>query len=295
MKIDKNSKIRRRKDKRESKYDTFSLTMQLEEPILTEEDIKREKEENKNRKRKKVNGKLKKIAVVVIALIIVATSVWILNSYKPLEYAQQSMESDENVNVVNGNIIEFNPTGEKSDTGIIIYPELKVEAASYAPLARKIAEEGYSVYITDMPLNVPLLSPNRANNIIENEKDIENWVIAAHSFGGIAATKVAENNPKINGIVYMSSYTTSGTIKKKDKKVLSIWGSKDGIIDFESMIKARENFPDDTEYLEIEGGNHSQFGDYGQQKDDEKAVISLEEQLKVTAEGIVSFIENKIK
>ena len=43
MKIDNNSKIRRRKDKKESKYDTFSLTMQLKEPILTEEDIKREK------------------------------------------------------------------------------------------------------------------------------------------------------------------------------------------------------------------------------------------------------------
>ena len=39
----------------------------------------------------------------------------------------------------------------------------------------------------------------------------------------------------------------------------------------------------------IDGGNHAQFGDYGEQDGDGKATITPEEQQRQTAEEIVNF------
>ena len=42
--------------------------------------------------------------------------------------------------------------------------------------------------------------------------------------------------------------------------------------------------------VEIEGGNHAQFGNYGPQKGDLPATISAEEQQTQTVEAISNFI-----
>ena len=47
---------------------------------------------------------------------------------------------------------------------------------------------------------------------------------------------------------------------------------------------------DVTEIL-IEGGNHAQFGNYGEQSKDKQARISAEEQWRETAEQIITFIK----
>ena len=60
------------------------------------------------------------------------------------------------------------------------------------------------------------------------------------------------------------------------------------------MIKAKEDLPKDTEYVEIEGGNHSAFGDYGLQKGDTKSIIPENKQLDITVESICNFISDKI-
>ena len=42
--------------------------------------------------------------------------------------------------------------------------------------------------------------------------------------------------------------------------------------------------------VEIQGGNHAQFGNYGPQKGDAPATISAEEQQAQTVEAILQFI-----
>ena len=74
--------------------------------------------------------------------------------------------------------------------------------------------------------------------------------------------------------------------------VLSIWGSKDGVIDFQSLIDAKEKLPPGTTYVEIEGANHSQFGDYGKYNNDESALISGDDQKQKTVDSIVEFMKN---
>lgn len=293
MHSDKSSKIRRKKNN-EKKYDTFSLTMELKKPLITEEEIQKQNEEKQRQKKRKINKNISKVVIAVVLIALVGSLAWLLNAYEPQDVARENLVSSNEVKVVEGDITEFIPKDVVSHTGVIIYPGARIDVKAYAPLANRLAQNGYKVFAVDMPFNMAIFSSHKADKVIDENKDIENWVIVGHSLGGAMATNAIETNSKIKGIVYLASYPSGDKIKETGAEVLTIWGSKDGVINFENLIKAKENLPKDTEYVEIEGGNHSSFGDYGLQKGDAKAIISEEEQLNITVESICDFINNKI-
>lgn len=293
MHSDKSSKIRRKKNN-EKKYDTFSLTMELNKPLITEEELKKQNEEKQRQKKRKINKNIFKAVAVVVIIALVSSLAWLLNAYEPQDVARENLVSSSDVEVVEGDITEFIPKDVVSNTGVIIYPGARIDVKAYAPLANRLAQNGYKVFAVDMPFNMAIFSSHKADKVIEENKDIENWVIVGHSLGGAMATNAISTNNKIKGIVYLASYPSGDKIKDSGAKVLSIWGSKDGVINFDNMIKAKEDLPKDTQYVEIEGGNHSAFGDYGLQKGDTKSIIPENKQLDITVESICNFISDKI-
>jgi hypothetical protein len=64
-------------------------------------------------------------------------------------------------------------------------------------------------------------------------------------------------------------------------------------IDQQKLDETSVNLPADTEFYIIEGGNHAQFGDYGFQKGDNIADISLEEQLDLITNKMLDFLRQK--
>ena len=281
-------------EKVEKKYtnleDTFSITMELQRPLLKDEDDEN-KEKIKHREyRFKKNIKLGLCVLVIIFLIGIIN--WIVTAYKPGQLALDSLVSDDKVEItVDGNIT-FTPKGTEATKGFILYPGAKVDAKAYAPLCRKIAENGYEVIILDMYLNFAMLSPNKAEKIIKEHENIKSWVVGGHSLGGVVASRFAANNTNVDGVVLLASYPSNDDLKQLGKDVVSIWGSKDGVINFANLIESKEKLPKDTTYVEIEGANHSQFGDYGKQKGDYDALISEEKQLEITSNSIVKLLEN---
>ena len=137
-----------------------------------------------------------------------------------------------------------------------------------------------------------MLSPNKAEKIIKEHENIKSWVVGGHSLGGVVASRFAANNTNVDGVVLLASYPSNDDLKQLGKDVVSIWGSKDGVINFANLIESKEKLPKDTTYVEIEGANHSQFGDYGKQKGDYDALISEEKQLEITSNSIVKLLEN---
>lgn len=281
-------------EKVEKKYtnleDTFSITMELQRPLLKDEDDEN-KEKIKHREyRFKKNIKFGLCVLVVIFLMGIIN--WIVTAYKPGQLALDSLVSDDKVEItVDGNIT-FTPKGTEATKGFILYPGAKVDAKAYAPLCRKIAENGYEVIILDMYLNFAMLSPNKAEKIIKEHENIKSWVVGGHSLGGVVASRFAANNTNVDGVVLLASYPSNDDLKQLGKDVVSIWGSKDGVINFANLIESKEKLPKDTTYVEIEGANHSQFGDYGKQKGDYDALISEEEQLEIASNSIVKLLEN---
>ena len=266
--------------------DTFSITMELERPLLydelkNEEFIKEEKNKNNN---------LIKIITGIIVIGIVGLFIWANDSYKPQALAKEALISDNTVEVKIDKFISFTPKNIEATKGFIFYPGAKVDPESYAPLCRRIAEQGYEVVIVNMPMNLAIFSYNRGEKVIDEYSNIKKWVVGGHSLGGTMAAKFASENSAVDGVVLLSSYPIGDELKSMGKEVLSIWGSKDGIVNFEKLIKSKEKLPEDTTYVEIEGANHSQFGDYGEQRGDDTPIINREEQMDIAAKDIIKFM-----
>lgn len=267
---------------------TFSITMELERPLLYNE-LKNDEftEEEKNK-----NNKLIKIITGIVLIGTVSLFIWLNDSYKPQLLAKDSLISDNNVQVKIDKFISFTPKNIEATKGFIFYPGAKVDPKSYAPLCRKIAEQGYEVVIVKMPMNLAILSYNKGEKVIDEYKSIKSWVVGGHSLGGTMAAKFASENASVDGVVLLSSYPIGDELKNMGKEVLSIWGSKDGIVNFEKLIKSKEKLPANTTYVEIEGGNHSQFGDYGDQNGDDDPIISREKQIDIASKDIIKFMNN---
>lgn len=226
--------------------------------------------------------------ISIIIIIFVAFLSWTSFTYKPTQLSLDSMSSDNLVKVSDDNFIVFSPKNTTPTKGLIFYPGAKVEPQSYSSLCRKIAEEGYLVVIVPMTLNLAILSPDKAESVINNFNYIDTWVMAGHSLGGVMASDYAVKNPKVKGVVFYASYPQGDKLKNSDEKVLSIYGSLDGVANLDKINYS--SLPKDFKIVKIEGGNHAQFGSYGKQSGDNDATISNEDQIKLASKYTVEFM-----
>jgi pimeloyl-ACP methyl ester carboxylesterase len=167
-----------------------------------------------------------------------------------------------------------------SGNGLIIYPGGRVDPRAYAPIAHSIAAQGYLVVIVPMPLNLAVFGANRAAAVIQAFPDIQRWVIGGHSLGGsMAALYTDKNREQINGLALWASYpASSNNLSDSNLKVTSIYGTQDGLATKDKIDASRALLPADTTWVPIEGGNHGQFGWYGDQPGDNPATISRQDQ-----------------
>ncbi|MEG2195698.1 MAG: alpha/beta hydrolase [Terrisporobacter sp.] len=267
--------------------DTFSITMELERPLLYDELKNEEYVEEETVK----SNKALKITVGILVALIVGFFTWVSNSYKPQNLAKEALLSDSEVEVNVDKFISFTPKNTEATKGFIFYPGAKVDPKAYAPLCKQVAKEGYEVVVVDMPFNLAILSYNRGEKVIKEYSNIKTWVVGGHSLGGTMAAKFASENNMVDGVVLLASYPIGDELKDMGKEVISIWGSKDGVVNFENLIKSKEKLPVDTTYSEIEGANHAQFGDYGNQKGDQIPIIDRQKQIDIAATDIVKFMK----
>ena len=236
--------------------------------------------------------KVSKISIIFITSILIFIGIfitWANNSYKPNEEAKKALESNEVVTVTEDKFIVFEPK-EKAEKGFIFYPGGKVEAEAYAPLARMIAEHGYLVVITPMTLDLAVLSPNKADDVIESFDYIKTWTIGGHSLGGVMAASYAAKNDNISGVVLYASYTQGEELKDLDIKTLSLYGSNDGVADLEKVKNA--TLSKESEVVEIKGGNHAGFGSYGLQKGDNESTLTGTQQIETAVKYTVGFLDS---
>lgn len=194
--------------------------------------------------------------------------------------AQVQIEQD-------GNVTWFVP--QEPTAGLIFYPGGKVEHTAYAPLLRACAEKGILCALVRMPGNLVVLDINAADGLREKRPDITTWYIAGHSLGGaMAANYAAVHSDDYSGLILLAAYSTKD-LSQMPLRVLSIYGSEDGVMNRETYKKNWANLPTDTMEVILEGGCHAQFGSYGSQDGDGTPTISGEEQIKQTAEAIVAF------
>lgn len=183
----------------------------------------------------------------------------------------------------------FTPAENETKIGFVFYPGAQVESDAYAPLLRSLAEEGITCVSLKMPVNFALLGINGAGEAMKAVPEVETWYVGGHSLGGVsAAYYLNDHKDEICGAVFLASYSTKSLT---DKRVLSVYGSLDGVLVEKQYEGSMKNFPADFTEVIIEGGNHALFGDYGFQKGDRAATITPEEQIQKTVSAMVEFMK----
>jgi hypothetical protein len=230
------------------------------------------------------------LAMVMIGAV--GVLVWSkTGTYPAGKVALSALESTNRVTITQDKWITFTPV-EKAEKGLIFYPGGLVEPSAYAPVMHRIAEEGVLVIIVPMPLNLAILNPSAANPVIDSYPYISTWILAGHSLGGATAAIFAETNPtKIDAIAFWDSYPPN-SVDLFDTAIsaLSIFGTKNNVPNTENFNDKRYLLPEDTIFMAIEGASHAQFGDYGPQRGDVVASISLSEQHERVTEIMLDFI-----
>lgn len=216
-----------------------------------------------------------------LLILIPSFFLYVSNGYKADDLALTVLETSENIEVID-QLTVLSPS-EPTDTALIFYPGAKVEAVAYLPLLEQLRQNGIQCILVEMPFNLAFFQPNAAESIFGMFPEIDHWYLGGHSLGGAMASDYAsENSEKIDGLILLGAYIYGNY---PPEKALTVYGTLND--NLEEKIDYTENI------VVIEGGNHAQFGNYGEQKNDPPATITAEEQQAITVEAILAFMNRK--
>ena len=239
------------------------------------------------KKKRKFIKWILRIAGVLFILYTIVNTVYMLTSYHADETAEAALLSDDAVSVTRTDYGWF-MDGPSERDALIFYPGAKVDADAYAPILHAIAAAGMDVFLVDMPYDLAIIAPNKADAVI-SLNSYENRYLGGHSLGGCMAAYYASHHADdVEGVILLASYPAGEM--DDGLRCISIYGSDDGIINWNKMAKADRYLPEDTEKYVIDGGNHGQFGNYGKQVADKDAKITAEEQQKQAVDRVMEWI-----
>jgi len=239
---------------------------------------------------------LKRLFLGILILLVAVSAGFVGWASFPLGPGQAAVTALQPDTVVSVETIQdwtvFHPIDKEVRTGVIFYPGGRVDYRSYAPVLRSIAEKGYLVVLVPMPLSMAFFAPDKADEVLAAFPEIQNWALAGHSLGGAMAARYCFSHPdKVQALVLWASYpANTDSLVNQNLAVLSIYGSEDGQV--EKIEESSILLPANTAWVEIIGGSHAQFGDYGLQPGDGQASISPQLQWDQISSATVSFLLN---
>jgi pimeloyl-ACP methyl ester carboxylesterase len=160
-----------------------------------------------------------------------------------------------------------------------------------------------------MPFNLAVLGADKAGEIINappgfyatwsalltqvESSAVKRWVIGGHSLGGAMAAQYSYKNPgSVKGLALWAAYPAGNNdLSGQDIAVISIYGNRDGVAAPDKVLAAKTLLPRTTRWVEINGGNHSQFGWYGLQPGDNEAGITRENQQSQVVKATVELLQ----
>lgn len=240
---------------------------------------------------------LKKILItigILSLLVVVGFVFWALSANPIMPAANQALVSDGQVQVTDDRWLAFQPVGQGAETGLIFYPGGRVNYRAYAPIARAVAAEGFLVIVVPMPLNMAVFNPYAAEDVIKAFPEIRQWVVGGHSLGGAMAANFTLQYPgAVEGLLLLAAYpANSDDLSSSGLEVVSVYASNDGLATVEKIEASRTLLPAGTKFVLIEGGNHAQFGDYGEQGSDGSAAIDRAEQQAQAVSAALDLLRN---
>jgi len=223
-------------------------------------------------------------------------SLWMVNSFRAHGFDRTILESDQTVNVEKTDqYIRFQPVENPQPTAFIFLPGGMVAPEAYAPMSRAISEQGFNVFILKLPFGSAPLDSQEADvmrqalEIIDSNASIQYWTVGGHSRGAAIASRFADlHEGSFDGLILIGTShpkEEAFDLSDTDLSVTKVYATNDGLASTDEVEANALYLPDDTSWILIEGGNHSQFGYYGSQLGDNAATISRERQQELTVDA----------
>ncbi|QWU45773.1 MULTISPECIES: alpha/beta hydrolase [Bacillus] len=208
---------------------------------------------------------------------------WSQFTYKPTKEALALVDNKKDEeNIVFGQ--------KDAKVGIVFYQGAKVEVESYSYLGEALAKDGHFVVMPKLPLNLAILGTNVVDSIIEKYPEVQKWYVAGHSMGGAMISRYAfQHEEKVDGIILLGSYPADD-FSNKLMPMLSIYGEVDGLATVEKIMNNKKLMSKNTTMHMIKGGNHANFGMYGEQTGDNASLITSKAQQDETVKVIEEWL-----
>ena len=236
------------------------------------------------------------IAVILILFLLAGFAFYVRDYYHADPSVERYMGSLDNVyteEIPEGLFLD----GPGEDRALVFYPGGKVDETAYAPLLHLLAAEEMDACLVKMPFHLAVFGRDKAQEVMD-QYDYSRWYVGGHSLGGaMAAGFAAEHGGDsedvlregaLEGVILLAAYPTDPL--DPDMSEILIYGSEDEVLNMQSLEESRQYAPEHvTEHI-IKGGNHAQFGSYGEQKGDGKASLCMEEQIEETVQVIAGAV-----
>lgn len=218
------------------------------------------------------------LSLVVLA-VLVGGFFWYISDYYPAQDTALAVLAQEDGVTVEEDYTVLSPT-YPTDTALIFYPGAKVEAAAYLPLLNQLRQSGLTCILVEMPFRLAIFDADAAQEVMAQFPHIAHWYLGGHSLGGAMASQFASDHPEeVDGLILLGAYPYGAY---PAEQTLVVYGSLNQSV--EDHLNTTENV------VEIAGGNHAQFGNYGPQKGDLPAAISSQEQQAQTVAAVTKFL-----
>lgn len=248
-----------------------------------------------------------KIVRIIWVTFGVLFSLWMVNSFRAQGFDRAILESDQTVTVEKTDrYIHFQPNENQQPTGFIFLPGGMVAPEAYAPMSRAMSEHGFNVFILKLPFGSAPLDSQEADvmqqalKIIDANTSLQYWTVGGHSRGAAIASRFASlHGESFDGLILIGTShpkEEAFDLSNTDLSVTKIYATNDGLASLDEVEANAQYLPDDTTWILIKGGNHSQFGYYGSQLGDNEATTSRERQQELTVDAILaalSFVQEK--
>jgi hypothetical protein len=235
----------------------------------------------------------RKIFRIIWFSIVGVFLIWNWSTFQSRDLPKGTFDSDSQITVnENGDKITFSPTNANKKIEVIFFQGGMTDPKAYAPLCRKIAENGFTCHLIKMSWRLPQFDYKKVSKLFDLSSG--KYVIGGHSQGGKMTSQFVYENPNLMKGLFLvgTSHPRDINLSNLTIPTIKLYAENDGLASVEEVFENKNKLPKKSKMILIKGGNHSQFGYLGKLFLDNKANISLEEQQQETLKQLIVFLND---